>query len=110
MAKTFKGIRKALEKEIERSLLMDVEEKTYWLAEIGGYPEVLIAHFLDIMKKNNGLADRYIERAIEKNPALVEKFRERVRKLKKQIDALKEKEDFSRVKAEDLLEKELEET
>lgn len=93
-------------REVERSFLLEEDEKKYWIAQAEKMNPVLLRLVHEKVRSKNELVDKYILAAVKDNPALLEELKQSINKIKK--DALMIEEKASTLNADDFLKQQLE--
>jgi hypothetical protein len=92
-----------LENEIRRSLLIDEEEKTYWLENLDVLPVQVFETVLRIIKEKNWVVDKYVDAALKADANIIPELKNKLKQLKKKIAAFKEIQETGAENAEERL-------
>lgn len=78
-------LKEQLRKEIEKSILIEDKEKTFWLEQIDVLPIESIERLLGYIKPKNDQVDEYIDTALaqDKNQEHLKQLKQDVAKIKK---------------------------
>ena len=78
--------REKLRQELERSILVEANDREYWLANVDTVPMPIVRNLLKILTPKNALVDSYLETALaqDKNEEHLKALRSQVATIKKQ--------------------------
>lgn len=93
--------------EVETSLLLSDDDKIYWQKNARHLPLAFLKNMYAMLKSKNELVSIYLDKALEKNPDIVVKLKNKVKTMKKEILNLKEKSEKDDNQLEKLLASEL---
>lgn len=94
--------------EIDRCILLEDEEKSYWLHAADTLPIPLLERMYVFFKEKNDVIDLYVTKAIEADSDVVTDLKQKVQTLKKHVLQFKEAEEKAPEEAEKALEEALE--
>ena len=100
-------LREDFRTEIQKNLLINNKNREFLMKNIDTLPDIVIKELLAEIKKQNKMAEKFIEIAIDKDPSIVDEMKNKSKKLKKRVTKLKEIEEKRQLDVE--LEKELKE-
>lgn len=100
-------IEKRLKEEIQKCIILDPEDRDFWLSQIDILPNNILENVISIVEKKNKLMDEYISAALEKdlNHLYLTKLKQHIQLLKEKAFAIDES--GEKTSAEILLEEEL---
>ena len=107
MADDRKKKEKLLKEAINRSILVDDEEKVFWLENVSTLPDPILDNVLKAFSSNNEITDEYINTAIKDNPDkdYFAEIKNKVMQIKKAAIEMDEEE--SKAKLDEDLEKQI---
>jgi hypothetical protein len=65
-------------KELEKSIYLPDEDKLTILEKIRNLPAPVASMLLTVFKQNNNLVDLYIDKAVQKEPAIIAKLKSNI--------------------------------
>ncbi len=96
-----------LKGEIKKNILLEDEDKQYWLQVAETLPSPLLEYFYNFLKEKNVLLDSYIDKAIQADPDLLPTLKAQVKNLQKHFREFQEKDATNKENAETFLQEEL---
>lgn len=96
----------SLKKEVSRSILLSKKDRDYWLNHAQSIPEPILTKFLKELKQNNDLMETYLKKALDEDPTLLDKMKQKIIKIKKRALELQEKDSSNKENVENYLEEE----
>lgn len=96
-----------LRSEIARCILMEVEDKDFWLEQADTLPAALLDRVIDAVREQNSKVDAYLDAALkdDKDHRYLAELKEKIKKAKAAAFAMDEK--GEKAGAEEMLKKEL---
>ena len=84
---------KAAEKEIRRSVLLNQEDKKYWLESLKALPDAILKDLHKYVFQKNKIVDKYIHAALakDKKRKYLPEFKSKMRSIIRKAFALEEK-------------------
>ncbi len=84
---------KKLKEAVSRCLILDREDREFWLGHLSILPAVMLDEVLRIVEEKNAIIDRYIEEALKNDPdrKYLSELKMRIKKIKEQAFAMDEK-------------------
>jgi len=96
---------KAFKHEVQRSILLEEEDKKMWISKANTLHPDLLKMLVKLVTDSNRRVWKYIRIALTGNPAMLAKLRGKIKKITKETLALEEK--AATPSAEKMLEEEL---
>lgn len=90
---TLAELRQQLQDELQKTLLLEDEDRAYWLENLTSLPQPIIENLLTSLLPKNQLVDSYIQIALsqDKNQEHLKALKSQVRQIKQQAYNIEEK-------------------
>lgn len=83
---------KHLRDAIAKCLILDDEDRDFWLSQAGLLPDIVLANVTEMIEAKNAIIDKYVKAALKNDPdkKYLAELKSRIQKIKEQAFALDE--------------------